>query len=119
MSAFMVFLAALVKRILQGVAQNLWDRMWGEVFNFAVEAEVRWKEKGKGAEKKEWLLDQTLEFIETRANLSWTQKQLIRLFVGEIVDSIIDELNERIGKDWGDKIEDLRDELAGRIPFIT
>ena len=119
MNTFMVFLGALAHRILQGLAQHLWDRLWLALFDFAVEAEQKWKESGKGEEKKEWVMAKMLEFIEDKANLSWIQRQVIGMFVSEIINALVDEFNTQLGKDWGNRVEELQDELAGRIPFIT
>lgn len=115
----LVFLGGLVRSLVTRIAQGLWDELWTQIFNGVAYAEERWIESGRGAQKKTWVLDAVMEFIEQRASLNWLQRQIVKLFVGRVIDAIVEVANEELGKDWVDKVKDLERELAERFPLIS
>ena len=118
--AVLAFLLAIGERILQKVAQGLWDELWRYVFAAVKEAEQKWEESGRGAAKKEWVLEQALKFIDERAKgqLNWLQRLILRLLIGEVVDAIIELVNEEFGHDWVAKVREVERRLAGILPLV-
>lgn len=119
MNKILAFLAALAMRILERFANGLWQELWLWIITRVVEAEQKWIAEGHGAQRKEWVLDQLMQLITERAKeLSWLQRQLLWLFLDQILNTLVDTINEELGRDWGRKIDELEDEIAKWIPFI-
>lgn len=117
-SAALAFLVALAERILTRIANELWQETWRQIIAAVKAAEEMWEESGRGAAKREWVIEQVMGFIESRAKLNWLQKVLVRMFIGEVVDAIIRTVNEELGHDWAKKVAQLERELAARLPVI-
>ncbi|WP_245579475.1 glycoside hydrolase family 108 protein [Halonatronum saccharophilum] len=111
------FLGLIVRNILNNTLEGLWGEVWEIIFELVIEAEKRWDESGKGKEKKKWVMDKLMKYINENINLNWIKKQLIEFFLSKVIDALIATLNEFVGNDWIDKVEELEEEWRDRFGF--
>lgn len=112
-------LSKIVSGICENVCQGLWDLAWKEIKNGVVEAEKNYLEMSQsGNIKKEFVKERVLVFIKSKAKLNWTQEQIIVMFLNLVINSIVKEINDNIGKDWGTKVDELKEYLAGILPIV-
>lgn len=109
------FISLLVKRILNNVAKNLWDEFWTKVLEYVVKAEEYWNEEGKGKQKKDWVSRRIKDFVMEHKELSWIKIKILDLFLSIVLDALIATLNEELGQDWKDYIEELEDNWKDEI----
>lgn len=86
--------------ILGNVKNNLWDQLWYKTFEYVIQAEEYWDEQGRGKHKKQWVKNKVLEFINEAVGLNWIQRRIASFFLATVIDSLIDTLNDQLGKDW-------------------
>ncbi len=111
-------LAQIGWRLLKWASQSLWDSFWS-TFVWAIDkAEAVWEDKGRGEAKKEWVVDTVMDFAKQQISLNFFTRRALRVFVSRAVDAALKNLNEEIGKDWREHVEDLESYLADKIPFI-
>lgn len=109
---------AIAMRVLDSLAQNLWDSLWDLLLLSIGDAERKFRD-GKYAEvKKQYVIDEAIKFITKYRKLSKIQLWALKTFIGKIVDRIIKDLNENNGKTWVAVVTDLKAYWAGRIPLI-
>lgn len=96
------FTAKLVEDILKDYANNIWDKIWEEIFKAIIEAEKKWDKATEKIDRKKYVKKWVLDYIEkqTNANLGWIEKMIMQVFVGQAVDTIIKNVNEKMGNDW-------------------
>jgi hypothetical protein len=112
-------LTKLVNGICESVCQGLWDMTWTEIKNGVVDAEKKWIETTEnGSVKKDFVKEKVMTFIKSKAKLSWTQEQIVLMFLNVVINSIVKEINDNVGKDWGTKVDELKEYLAGILPFV-
>ena len=116
--AIIASIIILAERILRNVSQSLWETIWEQIFLSVEAAEKKWRDSGMGETKVQWVIDTVLEWIGEKANLNWWQKQIVRLFIKEIASAIVDSLNEQVGKDWINTVEQWQTSLADKVWFI-
>lgn len=119
MNVVILLLIGVVQRILQGIAQGLWDGLWNAIFQAVAYAEQKWEESGRGAEKKAWAKEQILAYVNQKAQLSWVQRMIFNLFVDNVIDTLVDEINNALGHNWSDAVKEVEKELNEKIPFIN
>lgn len=107
-----------VKNILTSVAQGLWDATWAITFDAIAEAERKWDEGNWAKDKKQFVINTAIEFIENHEKLGWVRKQAVKMFLSMVIDRIVAELNDEIGKDWVKKAKDIEDNLDDYFDFI-
>lgn len=117
-SSLMALLLGLVTSFLKDFAQEVWDGLWEELAKAAVKAEKKWKKAGEGRKKRKFVIKKVMNYINEKTDLSWLEKRIVSLFVGNVVDALIDTLNKNLGKDWGDVVMDIEDNVDNYIPFI-
>ena len=123
LQAALIFLGAVVRNLLTKIAQNLWESVWTEIAAAVAQAERQWREAGQGKVKRDWVVSEILTFVEREAKakgvaLNWFQRLVVRLFVGAVADALVQYINEAMGHDWVQRIDELEDELAGKLPFV-
>ena len=107
-----------VRSVLSTVAQALWDGMWEELFAGIEEAERRWRESGNGEEKKEFVQKYVMEYLREHLELGFVRERAFEMFLGWTIDGIVKAINEELGHDWVEKVEQYKDEIARFISFI-
>ncbi len=115
---FLGLLVRFAERTLRRIGNHVWIGAWELKIEGVAEAEKYWEEKGRGEDKKEFVIKKVMGYIEGQKNLNFITRKILEMFVSRMVDAILEQLNEEIGKDWASQVEDLRDKLAGKIPFI-
>ena len=108
-------LTCLVRSFLQTGKESLWDNVWEKIFYVVVEAEKKWEESGRGQEKKEWAKDKLLLYINDLVGLNWIQRRVVSLFLSLSIDTLLDTLNENLGKDWLDKVKEFEQKWKDSI----
>ena len=109
-------LSNVVKNILESSANNLWDEIWEEfIFTAIEEAEQEWD---GGEAKKEKVMDMILDKIDGETKFGKVKRFIVRVFFSSVVNTLVDEVNDKVGKDWIETAESLKDQLADRIDFI-
>lgn len=114
----LAFLWLLVEPLLKRIANELWDGIWEQIILAVQHAEQKWAEAGRGETKKAEVIATVMAYVNEHAKLNWIQLQFVKLFVSKVVDAIVDELNEKAGKDWGEKVKELERNLAIKLPVI-
>lgn len=118
MNIVFLLLAAVVQKILQSIAQGLWDGLWATIFQAVAYAEQKWAESGHGAEKKQWAKEQIMAFVNEKAQLSWIQRMLLNMFLDNVIDALVKEINDALGHDWTEAVKGVEKYLNEKIPFI-
>ena len=109
-------LSNVVKNILESSANNLWDEIWEEfIFTAIEEAEQEWD---GGEAKKEKVMGMILNKIDGETKFSKAKRFIVRVFFSSVVNTLVDEVNDKVGKDWIETAESLKEQLADRIDFI-
>ena len=116
-SEVLAFLAAFVAAFLQRLVKGLWEELWQEIFKAVVEAEKQWGEK-TGPQKREQVINQILAYIDERAKLTWLQKMIVRMFVAQLVDALVAQVNETLGHDWLAKAQEVKAKLEAALPIV-
>lgn len=107
-----------VENILSSIAQAVWDALWAVMFDAIAEAEKEWEEGDWAKEKKEFVVEKALEYIEDHEKLGWVRKQAVKVFLNIVIDRIIKELNDEIGKDWVEQAKEIEENLDDYFPWI-
>jgi len=110
-------LLSFLGNVLQKSVNSLWDELWEYIFEAVVEAEEKWG-RDNGSKKKDYAMGLILSWLDENASLNWLQRTAARLIISNLLDGLIGEFNEVMGNDWLEKAKEMRDSLAGRIPFI-
>lgn len=114
-TSVMAFISFIVRRITNSIAKNLWQEVWAKIFEYVVKAEEYWEEKNRGQQKKEWVIRKVKSFILEKRGLNWIKIKIIEVFLSLILDAIISTLNEEIGNDWVDVVEELEEDFKDKI----
>lgn len=111
------FATSIALGALKYGAQALWDSTWALLLQAIKDAESKWG-NGTGLIKKEEVIKRVMEFVQGHKRLGWIKRVMVKVFLGRIIDDLVDILNSRVGPSWTDEVADLRDKLAKRIPYI-
>ena len=109
----------LLIRSLPKALENLWDELWEHLFEWVVEAEAKWTESGRGAEKLAWLQEQAMSWITERVKLNWLQRIIAGYVVRSVVSAMVAQFNEIVGKDWLKQAQEAKEYWEGRFPFLS
>jgi len=118
MNIVLLLLVGVVQKSLQSIAQGLWDGLWATIFQAVAYAEQKWVESGHGAEKKQWAKEQIMAFVNEKAQLSWIQRMLLNMFLDNVIDALVKEINDALGHDWTEAVKGVEKYLNEKIPFI-
>lgn len=108
-------LSAFFRSLLNSTKKNLWNELWEKLFEFVIKAENYWEEQGRGEEKKDWVKKKVMGFVNDAVGLNWIQRRALSFFLSIVVDSLIATLNNQLGKDWIDKVEDVEENWANKL----
>ena len=108
---------SFLANVLKKSVNELWDELWEYMFEAVVEAEEKWG-RDNGSKKKSFAMDLIFEWLGENASLNWLQRTAARLIISNLLNGLIGEFNEVMGNDWLAKAKELKDSLAGSIPFI-
>lgn len=109
-------LSSVVKNILEKSANNLWNELWEEfIFTAIEEAEQEWD---GGEAKKEYVMDKILSKINEESKFGKVKRFIVKVFFNSVIDDLVQEVNNTVGKDWIETAESLKEQLADRIEFI-
>lgn len=118
LKAILPTVSAIALRVLESLAQNLWDAIWDLVIISIGEAERKFKDGNYAEVKKQFVIDKAIEFLLKYRKLSKVQLWAVKLFIGKVIDRMIKDLNLNNGKGWVLVVSDLKAYWAGRIPYI-
>lgn len=106
--------------ILKTFAQSVWNGFWATLLDAVSDAEVKWKQEGKGEAKKEWVKAEVMRYIQSRIKMNRFKLWAVEKAVERAIDLFIKELNSSLGKSWSGKVSDLKRYIAEtyKIPFI-
>ncbi|MCF8012664.1 MAG: hypothetical protein K9L56_15455 [Clostridiales bacterium] len=107
-----------VESILQSIGEAIWDATWAVIFDAIARAEEKWDKGDWAKDKKQFVIDESLKFIENHEELGWVRKQAVKMFLSMVIDRIITELNDQIGKDWVKQAKEIEDNLDDYFDFI-
>jgi len=111
-------LFALLFAFVRSVLQSLWDGLWEVLFEAIEYAEEQWRSKGMGERKKEFVIEKVFSYIEDSMDLNFLYRKAIEVFLSKAIDGIVSALNDELGDNWVERVEEYKDELAGFIDFI-
>jgi len=109
---------ALLWLIVETALDAIWDALWAVVYNAIEHAEEKWQEGDYAQEKKDFVIEQALKFIEQHKKLGFLKKQAVKLFFNVAIDGIIKELNTELGKNWVEKAKEKEGMLDDFVPFV-
>lgn len=110
---------AFLQGLLKRVANATWNDLWAKIFEGVAEAEKRWEEEsGKGSVKRQEVIDGVIAWISQHRGLNFIERWIVGMLVGNVVDALIDQINESLGKDWVKKAKEVEAQLAEYIPII-
>lgn len=112
---FVSFLSGLALKLLEGLSVAAWDAFWRTVCDAVRDAERKWN---GGTVKKKWVIDHVMQWLEGRERLGFLRRWAVRVFLNRVIDEIVDELNDRVGHDWGTCVADLKALLEGKIRWF-
>lgn len=113
------FVNKWLKQIAIDASQSLWDGLWDEILLPAIaEAQQMWVTDGHGKDKKKFVLDRLMEFVEDKADFGWVRRTTIRLVFSLLINSIIDAIKKQLGEDWQASAKEVKALIAGRVPFL-
>lgn len=113
-SIALAFLAGMAVK----VANMAWDDIWGKLFELVAEAEAQW-ESGQGEQKKEWVLQQTILWMDSTLKPTGFQRFLLKLAIGALIDAIVKTLNDELGNDWVARAREIEKYLSDILPVIS
>lgn len=108
---------AIAMRLLETIPQALWDGFWAVIIESVKQAEEKYG-RGLGEQKREQVIGQALEYVMKIRKLNAIQRWALKLFLGRVIDSIIAELNKMAGHNWVNVVDQIKDRLAAKIPFV-
>lgn len=112
-------LVAFLGGILKRVANATWDDLWQKIFEGVAAAEAKWAEQsGKGAAKRKEVIDYIIDWIKGNRSLNVIELWVVRILTGNVVDAVVGEINNQLGKDWVKKAKEIEKDLAEWIPII-
>lgn len=114
-TAAISLLECVVKNILNGLSNNLWDKFWEYIFEEVEEVEEKWDD---GQTKKDMVMAKVMNKVCDEGRLGAIKKFIVELFLGIAIDTVVNIINEQIGDDWSEFIENKKDKLADKIKFI-
>ena len=111
-------LMGVAQKLISSLAQNVWDSFWDMVMESIKQAEQVFKDNGRAEVKKQWVIDRATAFLKLNSKTSRFQMWAVKVFLGKVIDNMIDEMNKNEGKCWSKYILDLKKYWADRIPYI-
>ena len=109
---------AFLSSLLIKVANVAWDDLWAKLFELVAQAEDRW-ESGAGEQKKEWVLQQTMIWMDQVLKPRGFQRWILKFAISTLIDSIVKTLNDGLGNDWVAKAKEIEKYLSDLIPVIS
>jgi len=105
--------------VLKNAAQFAWDVLWQIVTEAMLEAEKKWVESGNGEIKKEWVLEEAMEYIDKNVKLNFLTRWVVKTFVSKTIDTIVQKLNDQfVNHKWVDAINDLKSYVLKFFPGV-
>jgi len=107
-----------IKSFLESIADALWDALWEVTFDAIETAEREWDKGNLAKDKKQWVIDRAIKFVEEHQKLGWIKKQAVKIFLATVIDRVITELNDELGKDWVEQAKDAKKEMSDMVDFL-
>ncbi len=107
-----------IRQFLESIGEAVWDGTWEIIFEAIAEAEKKWDEGNWAQDKKQFVIEQAISFIENYEGLGWIRKQAVKIFLSTVIDRIISELNDQLGSDWVKQAKKIEDQLDEYFSFI-
>lgn len=109
---------ALLWTFAEYILDAIWDATWEVIFDAVEKAEEQWEEGELVKDKKKFVIEKALQFIEDHRGLNWIERHAVKLFFNVAIDGLIQSLNKDIGKNWVEKVKEREDQLDDYIPFV-
>lgn len=117
--AVLALAVSFFQGVLKRAANATWDDLWIKIFEGVGEAEKRWEDHAeKGSVKRQEVIDTVLAWLGKKTDLNFFERWVARLLIGNVIDSVIDELNKKLGKDWIKTAKEVESQLADWLPII-
>ena len=110
----MNWLTEFFQKILQFFLKSNYDVIKSELKKAIIEVEKDFNNKDYITDKKQFVIDTVMMKVQANAFL----KAIIRFFLSQIIDTIITELNEKLGKDWVNYLDKYFNIIEERYPFL-
>ena len=119
-------MVSLIKNALYGIAMKFlamlgqagWDGFWHVLFWAVGQAEELWQESGQGEAKKKWVVDTVVGFLQEKFEFGWILKTSLNLLVSQVVNTLIGQINEQLGKDWVEHAYELEQKVVERFGIL-
>lgn len=111
------FLSSVALAILGKVADSIWEALWLEVIE-AIDNVQTALSGESGKVKKAQVVEQALIFLQRRKKLNRLQLIPIKLLLSKTIDALVESLKKDDGRSWKDKVLDLKQKLADKIPYV-
>lgn len=118
MEKFSGIFSSIIYKWQQKLLQGYWNQTWELILEGVKKAEEQFDTEEEISDKKKWVYEKVMSFIESKIKLNWFFKFVISSFLNAQIDAIVFELNDKLGHDWIKQAEKIRDKLAGIIPII-
>lgn len=118
MNVVLALTGMFLMRLLGRVAEKLFEKLMEKVFELVGWAEKKWRESEQGALRRDEVVKLATQWLTERVDMNWIQRWMARIFVGQAVDLIIDELNnadEELGHNWIEGLEQFEEDLRKRL----
>jgi hypothetical protein len=102
---------------LKSLAKELWNDFWNTLLDAVRDVEKQFAGQ-LGQIKKAVVVAKIMAFIQSKKKMNGVQVWAMNILLNRVIDMIIDQLNTNIGQDWGEKVTDLKQYLASKIPFL-
>jgi len=111
-------LGAFVEDLLKDLGDAVWDSTWEVLEDAIIKAEKKWDNGELIGERKEFVLNTVINYIQSQGYLGWIQGWMVRSFLSKAIDQVVAQLNDRLGHDWVKYTEDFRDDIEDQIDWL-
>lgn len=117
MNPFVSIALAFLGAFLTRVANMAWDDLWAKLYELIARAEEFYYSE-EGQKRKQWVLDETMKWMEETLKPSPIQRFILKFAVGILIDALVKSINDTLGHDWVSKAREVEERLADILPVI-
>ena len=104
---------------LKSLGQSAIDSFWAVVVAAVIHMETEWREQGAGEIRKHEAVEKALQFLADRRIGNRLTRRWVGRFLEDFLDSVIQDVNNRLGHNWIDRVEEARKIIMSRIPIFN
>ena len=113
------FFITLGLNLLRSIGQSAIDSFWMVVIAAVVHMETEWREQGAGEIRKHEAVEKALQFLADRRIGNRLTRRWVGRFLEDFLDSVIQDVNNRLGHNWVNRVDDAREIIMRRIPVFN